>query len=96
MTTDTPPLRSYRPLRPQIKVADATFQEVETAWLKLVGARSLEEAYEAYFDYLRRQNEVGAARAKSAASLVSAKASDAFDAFRDSATKIMPTWLRAA
>ncbi|HEY1941410.1 MAG TPA: hypothetical protein VGH40_04740 [Roseiarcus sp.] len=81
------------------EVANAALQEVETACVavdKLVGATSFDEARKAYFDYLRHQGEVGAARTRSAAGLVSAKASEAFDAFRDSATKFPPTWFRAA
>jgi hypothetical protein len=81
------------------EIANAAFQDVETACLaldKLVGANSLDEARKTYFDFLRHQGEVGAARTRSAAGFVSAKASEAFDAFRDSATKFPPTWFRAA
>jgi hypothetical protein len=81
------------------KVANAALQEVETAcstFDKLVGAKSFDEAYKTYVDYLRHQNEVGKTRTKSAASFVSAKASEAFEAFRDGATKFLPTWLQAA
>jgi hypothetical protein len=81
------------------KVANAALQEVATACAtidKLAGARSFDEAYKTYFDYLRHQIEVGQARAKSAAGFVSVKASEAFDAFRDSAARFVPTWLRAA
>jgi hypothetical protein len=81
------------------KVASAARQEVEMACStidKLAGAKSFEEAYKTYFDFLRYQNEIGQARAKSAAGFVSVKVSEAFDAFRDSAARFVPTWLRAA
>ena len=81
------------------KVANAALREVETACVtidKLAGATSFEEAYETYFDYLRHQNEIGQVRAKSAAAFASVKASAAFDAFRDSVARFVPTWLRAA
>ena len=81
------------------KVVDASFQEVETtlsALDRLAGANSFDEAYKVYVDYLRHQNGVGVARAKSAAGFVTAKASEVFDNVRDSATKLLPTWLRAA
>jgi hypothetical protein len=80
------------------KIADAALQDIETACSsleKLAGAKSFEEAYRAYADYLHHQNEVGVARAKSTAAYVSAKTSEAFDAVRDSATKLVP-WLKAA
>jgi hypothetical protein len=81
------------------KVANAALQEIETACAtvdKLADAKSFDEVYRTYFDYLRHQNEVGQTRAKIAAGFVSAKASEAFDAFRDSAARFVPTWLRAA
>lgn len=81
------------------KVVDAAYQEVEAAWSavdKVVGAKSFDEAYKAYVDFLRHQNEAGMARAKSAAGFVSARASEAFDTLRDSAMKFLPTWVRAA
>jgi hypothetical protein len=81
------------------KVANAALQEIETAcstFDKLAGANSFDEAYKTYVDYLRHQNEVGKTRTKSAVGFVTAKASEAFDAFRDSATKFLPTWFRAA
>jgi hypothetical protein len=81
------------------KFVDAAYQEVETACTvvdKMAGAKSFDEAYKAYVDHLRRQNEVGVARAKSATGFVSARATEAFENLRDSATKLLPTWLRAA
>jgi hypothetical protein len=81
------------------KVASAALQDIETACLtvdKLVGASSFGEASKTYFDYVVHQNEVGVARAKSAAGYASAKASEALAAFRDSAAKLLPTWLQAA
>ena len=63
---------------------------------KLAGAQSLTEAYEVYVDYLRQQGNVAAARAKSAATLVSAKASEGFDTLRDGIAKVMPVRSQAA
>ena len=80
-------------------VVDAAHQEIETAFSavdKLIEAKSFDEAYRTYVNYLLGQNEVRVARAKSAASFVSAKASESFDALRDSAAKLTPNWLRAA
>jgi len=75
------------------KIVDATYQDAEatfTAIEKLAGAKSPTEVYQLYVDYLRQQNEVGVARAKSAAGFVSAKASEGFNTLRDGIVKVMP------
>jgi hypothetical protein len=75
------------------KIVDATNQDTEAAFVaidKLAGVQSLTEAYEVYIDYLRQQSNVGVARAKSAASFVSAKASEDFNALRDGIAKVAP------
>jgi hypothetical protein len=81
------------------KVVEAAYQNAEATFAaidKLAGAQSLTEAYEVYVDYLRQQGNVVAARAKSAASFVSAKASEGFDALRDGITKVVPVRSQAA
>jgi hypothetical protein len=81
------------------KVVEAACQDAEATFAamdKLAGAQSLTEAYEVYVDYLRQQDNVVNARAKSAASFVSAKASEGFDALRDGITKVMPLRSQAA
>jgi hypothetical protein len=75
------------------KVVEAAHQDAEATFAaidKLAGAQSLTEAYEVYVDYLRQQGNVVAARANSAASFVSAKASEGFGALRDGIAKVMP------
>jgi len=75
------------------KVVEAAHQDVEATFAaidKLASAQSLTEAYEVYVDYLRQQGNVVAARANSAASFVSAKASEGFDALRDGITNALP------
>jgi hypothetical protein len=81
------------------KVVEAACQDAEATFAaidKLAGAQSLTEAYEVYVDYLRQQDNVVNARAKSAASFVSAKASEGFDALREGITKVMPVRSQAA
>jgi hypothetical protein len=81
------------------KVVETAYQDAEAmlaAIDKLAGAQSLTEAYEVYVDYLRQQGNVVGTRAKNAASFVSAKASEGFDALRDGITKVMPARSRAA
>jgi hypothetical protein len=81
------------------EIVNATYLEIETAFStvdKLAGAKSFNEAYRTYIAYLRHQHEVGVARAKSATGFASAKASEAFDALRNRATQLLPTWFRAA
>jgi hypothetical protein len=81
------------------KVVDAAYQEIDTAFSavdKLVGAKSFEEAFKTYVEYLRHQNEVDVARAKSAVGSASAKVSEAFDAHRSRATQFLPKLFRAA
>lgn len=81
------------------EVVNATCQEIETAFStveKLAGAKSVDEAFRTYVEYLRHQNEVGVARAKSVAGFASAKATEAFDALREQATQLLPMWFRAA
>ena len=80
-------------------VLNAAYQEVEaacTAFDTLAGAKSFEEAYKVYADYLRQRGEVGVARAKNVAGFASAKASEAFEALRDGAAKVLPTRVQAA
>jgi hypothetical protein len=81
------------------KVVEAACQDAEATFAamdKLAGAQSLTEAYEVYVDYLRQQDNVVNARAKSAASFVSVKASEGFDALREGITKVMPVRSQAA
>jgi hypothetical protein len=81
------------------KIVDATYQDAEatfTAIEKLAGVKSPTEAYQLYIDYLRQQSEVGVARAKSAAGFVSTKASESFNALRDSIVKLMPLQSQSA
>jgi hypothetical protein len=81
------------------KVVEAAYQDAEATFAaidKFAGAQSLTEAYEVYADYLRQQGNVVASRAKSAASFVSAKTSEGFDALRDGITKVMPLRSQAA
>src|SRR5271165_1363150 len=81
------------------KVVEAAHQDAEATFAaidKLADAQSLTEAYEVYADYLRQQSNVVTARAKNAASFVSAKASEGFDALREGITKIMPARSQAA
>jgi hypothetical protein len=75
------------------KLVDAAYQDAEAAFAaldKLAGAQSVTDAYEVYVDYLRQQSNVGLARAQSAASFVSTKASESFDALRNGIAKFMP------
>ena len=81
------------------KVVEAAYQDAEATFAaidKLAGAQSLTDAYEFYVDYLRQQGNVAAARAKSAATFVSAKASEGFDTLRDGIAKVMPVRSQAA
>ena len=81
------------------KVVEAAYQDAEATFAaidKLAGAQSLTDAYEVYVDYLRQQGNVAAARAKSAATFVSAKASEGFDTLRDGIAKVMPVRSQAA
>jgi hypothetical protein len=81
------------------KLVDIAYQDAETMFAaidKLAGAQSLTDAYEVYVDYLRQQTNVSIARAKSAASFVSAKASEGFDALRDGIAKVVPVRSHAA
>src|SRR5262245_15133019 len=81
------------------KIVDATHQDLEAAFAaidKLASAESLTDAFETYVDYLRQQSKVGVARAKDAASLVSTKASEGFDALRDGIANFMTVRSQAA
>jgi hypothetical protein len=81
------------------KIVDIAYQDAEAMFAaidKLAGAQSLTDAYEVYVDYLRQQTNVSVARAKSAASFVSAKASEGFDTVRDSIAKVVPVRSQAA
>ena len=81
------------------KIVDATHQDLEAAFAaidRLASAESLTDAFEAYVDYLRQQSKVGVARAKDAASLVSTKASEGFDALRDGIANFMTVRSQAA
>ena len=81
------------------KLVDIAYQDAETMFAaidKLASAQSLTDAYEVYVDYLRQQTNVSIARAKSAATFVSAKASEGFDTLRDGIAKVVPVRSQAA
>jgi hypothetical protein len=81
------------------KIVDATNQDLEAAFAaidKLASSESLTDAFETYVDYLRQQSKVGVARAKDAASFVSTKASEGFDALPDGIAKFMTVRSQAA
>src|SRR5215469_9206718 len=76
--------------------ATGAVEEALVAIDKLASAESLTDAFETYVDYLRQQSKVGVARAKDAASLVSTKASEGFDALRDGIDNFMTVRSQAA
>jgi hypothetical protein len=79
------------------KLVDIAYQDAEAMFAaidRLAGAQSFTDAYEVHGDYLRQH--VSVARAKSAASFVSAKASEGFDALRDGIAKVVPVRSHAA
>jgi hypothetical protein len=81
------------------KLVDIAYQDAEAMFAaidRLAGAQSFTDAYEVHGDYLRQQTNVSVARAKSAASFVSAKASEGFDALRDGIAKVVPVRSHAA
>jgi len=81
------------------KIADAVYQDSQTAFAaidKLAGAQSLTDAYDVYVDYLRDQTNVGIARVEGTVNFVGAKATEGFDALRNGLAKMTPAGSHAA
>jgi phasin len=76
------------------KLIEAAHQDAEAALAaieKLAGATSLAEAYQLHMDYLRERSEVGTARAKNLAELVSGKVAAGVKTMQDRFSKVAPT-----
>ena len=81
------------------KIADAVYQDSQTAFAaidKLAGAQSLTDAYDVYVDYLRDQTNVGIARVEGTVNFVGAKAAEGFHPLRNGLAKMTPAGSHAA